>query len=370
MWKIIETYHNWEHIKNQFNWIQDMEGVPQDAIYHAEGDVETHTHMVLKALLSLPEFTALPEQEQHILAAAALLHDVEKRSTTVIESDGRITSRGHSKKGEFTARNILYKEIKAPFEIREQVAKLVRYHGLPLWAMEKYNPNKAVIKASLEVNTKLLSILAKADVLGRVCQDQADLLYRIELFIELCKENKCFGMARKFSDNFSKLFYFEKEESFPDYQAFNDSNFEVILMSAIPGTGKDTYINKHLKDLPMVSLDDYRRKWNIKPTDKSGTGKVVQAAKEEAKTYMRKQQSFVWNATNLTRELRKVLVQFFRTYNATVKIVYLEVPYKRLLSQNRDRAYAVPEHVIERMIRKLEVPAQWEAHHVEYLIEN
>ena len=64
-------------------------------------------------------------------------------------------------------------------------------------------------------------------------------------------------------------------------------------MTAVPGSGKDTYIKKQLKDLPMISLDDFRRKWKIKPTDKSGTGKVVQAAKEAAKVHMRKQESFV-----------------------------------------------------------------------------
>lgn len=363
MWKIINSY-DWELIRKEFSWIRDMQAVPQDPIYHAEGDVEIHTRMVLEALLALDEYQALNEQEQHILAASALLHDVEKRSTTVLEENGRITSRNHAKKGEYTARSILYRSIKTPFHIREQVAKLVRYHGLPLWAMEKPKPSKSVIRASLEVNTAHVALLAKADVLGRICNDQEELLYRIDLFKELCKENDCYGKPKPFMDDHTKFFYFEKEDLSPDFQAFDDTKFDVTLMVAIPGSGKDTYIGKYLKDLPMVSLDDFRRKWKIKPTDKSGTGKVVQAAKEAAKEHMRKQQSFVWNATNLTRELRKVLVRFFRTYGAKVKIIYIEVDYHTLLNQNKNRQHAVPETVIERMINKLEVPAAWEAHEV------
>ena len=57
--------------------------------------------MVCEALLQLPEFQALGEQEQHILFAAAMLHDVEKRSTTKRESQGgkeRIVSPNHAKK--------------------------------------------------------------------------------------------------------------------------------------------------------------------------------------------------------------------------------------------------------------------------------
>ena len=112
-----------------------MAAVPQDPEWHGEGDVLTHTKMVADALFRLPEYQALDEQAQHILFAAALLHDVEKRSTTTSEErDGRIriVSPRHAKKGEHTARQILYCDLAAPFAVREAVAKLVRWHGLPL----------------------------------------------------------------------------------------------------------------------------------------------------------------------------------------------------------------------------------------------
>jgi putative nucleotidyltransferase with HDIG domain len=144
MWKIIENYQ-WDTIKQRFEWIRDMQNVPQDPIFHAEGDVETHTRMVLEALLELEEFKALQEQDQHLLIAAALLHDVEKRSTTVTESDGRITSKGHARKGKLTSRRILYLDVPTPFQIREQIVKLVRYHGLPLWVFEKEDPRKVAL---------------------------------------------------------------------------------------------------------------------------------------------------------------------------------------------------------------------------------
>ena len=94
-WKIHDST-DWEVLLQSFDWLQDMVGVEQDAIYHAEGDVANHTKMVLEELLQLPEYAALEEQQQVILVAATLLHDVEKRSTTVLEEDGRITSKGLS----------------------------------------------------------------------------------------------------------------------------------------------------------------------------------------------------------------------------------------------------------------------------------
>ncbi len=84
-----------------FQLVCRHENVPQDPEWHAEGDVFVHTKMVCEALLQLPEFQALSEQEQHILFAAAMLHDVEKRSTTKREIQGgkeRIVSPNHAKK--------------------------------------------------------------------------------------------------------------------------------------------------------------------------------------------------------------------------------------------------------------------------------
>ena len=141
--------------------------------------------MVMNELLALKVYQELHEQEQEILFAAALLHDVEKRSTTVKEEDGRITSKGHAKKGVFCSRSILFRNHTPSFEIKEQVAKLVRYHGLPIWIFEKPNPVKALYQASLEVDTKLLAILTTADLLGRISDDQEEMLYRVDLFLSL-----------------------------------------------------------------------------------------------------------------------------------------------------------------------------------------
>ncbi|GAL84207.1 hypothetical protein MYP_1435 [Sporocytophaga myxococcoides] len=322
--------------------------------------------MVTEALIGLDEFKMLNEQDQHILFASALLHDVEKRSTTVIEDDGRITSKGHAKKGELTARNILYTEVETPFFIREAIAKLVRHHGLPLWVFEKEDPVKAAISASLEVSTMHLSLLAQADILGRVCPDKDELLYKIELFSELCREHDCFGKAKQFRDNISKFFYLQRKESGVDFVPFNDTKFEVIMMAGIPGAGKDTYVKKHFPDLPVVSLDDIRRRLKIDPTDSKGNGTVIQEAKEAAKVYMRARKSFVWNATNITRSMREQLIDLFTSYGGRVKIIYVEVPYKVLLKQNENREYAVPLNVIQKMIQKLEVPSAVEAQEVLY----
>lgn len=359
---------DWEQLEAKFSWLRDMHEVPQDPIWHAEGDVFIHTQMVVNQLLALPAYQALDELSQHILFAAALLHDVEKRSTTsreMIDGVERIVSPRHALKGEYTARQILYQDIPTPFVIREQICKLVRLHGLPLWAIEKSNPTKEVIRASLTVNTEHLGLLAKADVLGRISSDQEEMLVRIEMFEDLCRLHQCFGQRREFASDYGRYLYLNREEISPDYEPYDDLKFTVYVMSALPGCGKDTYIQRHL-DLPILSLDDIRRERKIDPTDKKNNGRVIQMAKEKAKEWMRLRKSFVFNATNLTRDMRSRWISLFTDYGGRVKIIYLEVPYKQLMKQNHYRPYKVPELVIQRMIRKLEIPSPNEAHEIEY----
>ena len=362
---------DWHTMEQNFSWFAEMRGVPQDEQWHAEGDVFVHTQMVVEALLALSEFQELSEQDKHILLAAAMLHDVEKRSTTseeIINGQRRIVSPRHAKKGEQTARKLLYTQWNTPFVIREHIAKLVRLHGLPLWAIDKPNAAQMVIAASLQVNTKYLAMLAKADVLGRMCHDQADVLLRIELFQELCMEYDCWGRAYSFASNYGRFLYLNQKPILPDYQPFDDLVFDVYMMSALPASGKDTYVKQHFADLPMLSLDEIRRAHRIEPTDKKQASKVIQVAREQAKIYLRAKQPFVFNATNITREMRSKWLDLFHNYGARTHLLYVEVPYQQLLAQNRYRQYNVPESVIHKLLMKLEIPDYSEAHSLQYII--
>lgn len=366
MWTLTE-HKNWSDLR-KFPWVADMHGVPQSPVHHAEGDVAVHTQMVLQELQALPEYRSLPAQEQEILWTAALMHDIEKRSTTFTDEEGKIVSPGHAKKGALTARQVLYRDFAAPFALREEIVGLVRYHGLPLWVFEKPDPVKALLKASLEVNTELLVLLAKADVLGRICSDRQELLYKIELFRELCIEHDCLGKAKVFPNGLARFLYFRREDQSPDYVPYDKARSEIVLLSGIAGSGKDHYVRKHYPEYPVISLDDLRRRQKIRHHDAKGNGRIIQEAKEQAKEYLRSGVSFVWNATNITAQMREQLIDLFSVYEPEIRIVYLEVPYKTLLAQNRNRDFPIPAVAVEKMIDKLEVPKLWEAQEVEYSV--
>ncbi len=337
-----------------------MADCPQEPEFHAEGDVWTHTVMVLRALVALPEYTAQSPENQRLLLHAALLHDVAKPACTVIEN-GRVSSPRHAKVGEKIAREILWD---FDFSFRESVCALVRIHGLPLWGIEKIDPARAATLASWRARNELTYILSKADVLGRICDTQSELLYRLELYRELCLENDCFYEPRNWHSEHSRFRYYWSDETYPT-EIYDDTSYEVIMLCGIAGSGKDTVYKKQFAHLPLVSLDNIRLELKIKPDDKDGQGKVVQLAYERAREFCRKKQSFVWNSTNLTSDMRSRLINALRVYNPRFRIVYIEVAQNAIFERRRAD---IKMSVLERMIQQLEVPQQGEAHQVQYLV--
>ncbi len=338
-----------------------MKGCPQDPLHHAEGDVWIHVKMVCEALTSLAEWRSLPEVDREVVFAAALLHDVAKPTCTRTE-DGRISSRGHSLRGAIHARQILW-EHGADLVAREHVCALVRYHQIPFHMIERPDAQRMALRISQQVRCNFLAILARADALGRVCHDQEGLLVKIGLFEELCREQSCLDRPWQFPSALSRFEYFRREGRDPHYQAHDESKCEVILMSGLPGSGKDTWLQAHASEMPVISLDEIREELGAEPT--GSQSEVIQTARERARAFLRTGTNFAWNATNLTRDLRSQLVDLFTDYHARVRIVHVEAPYHTLFDRSDSRPRAIPHQAIKRMLNRWEVPDVTEAPIVE-----
>ena len=179
-----------------FPALEFARATPQDPRHHAEGDVWTHTMMVIDELLALPEYQAASRADQEVVFLAALLHDIAKYSTTVTDPvTGVIGSPGHSRKGAIDARIALW-DMGVPFGVREAICRMIGAHQAPFFAMEgsrRGAPEFVVRELSWQLDIRLLAMLAQADTLGRVCQDMRRSLDNIELFRELAREEKCYG---------------------------------------------------------------------------------------------------------------------------------------------------------------------------------
>ena len=367
-WEKIETSALRDHV-------DAMCHTPQSVRWHAEGDVWTHTRMVCESLVLMPEYRHLPQTQRQTLFLAALLHDVGKPMTTRQEGNDW-GAPSHSSKGALLVRYILWKEFgmcgtPELQAMREAVVLLVKHHSFPPYALEKEeNVRKMIsIAASAELvpdfSLKLLYLLAKADALGRECEDKDDFTAQVDLFAELAKEQGCYDGPVGFASDCTRRAYFSGVDVWPQQELYDETWGEVVLMCGLPGTGKDYWISKHCKDMPVVSLDDIRRSHKLSPEGPQGY--VASLGKEEAKTYLRKHQPFVWNATNLTVDIRRQLIDLFESYGASVRVVYLETDLETQLRRNAGREDRVPETIIDSMLSKLAVPEVQEARCVQWL---
>jgi len=353
---------------------EQLKGTPQDPKFHGEGDVFTHTMLVYKSL----DLSSLSERQASILKISSLLHDIGKIRTTQI-AGSEITCPNHSVVGARMAREILWKKFRLvgtedAVSFRESIVSLVRYHGFPPHALKDLDGLAKLYRiVSMqflipEFDLELLYRLSKADMEGRICEHKEESLHEVDCFHYLTEVEGVLGSTGhlgkdKYSDH--KFLGFKTGDC-KEPALYDDTWGEVILMCGLPGTGKDTYIQKNFPERPVISLDEIRKELKLRPG--SDNGKVIQTAKERAKSMLRSKKSFVWNATNLGKSTRAQLVDLFEQYKARVKIVYLETTAEEQYRRNHSREDIVPEGVMERMVESLILPEYYEAQEVEWKI--
>ena len=367
----------WEQVEGLLAGVcfSEMKNTRQNPVHHGEGDVYAHTRMVCRELTGNPAFFELPDMQKTALFLAAVLHDIGKVRTTRLE-DGSWVSPYHSAVGSRIARAFLWSDCsicgtRDAIGFRETVCALIRYHMLPGHLMDQEDPGRkartvaAVGETAAGFSWRLLCMLTEADVQGRIAEDIPKELERIELARMAAEEAGCLDGPYPFADGFTRRAYLAGRNVQPDQTLYDDTWGEVILLSGLPGTGKDTWIRQRHPDLPVVSLDGLRTRLGVRPTDSQGA--VIQAAQETAREHLRAKRPFIWNATDLTREKRQKLVALFERYGARVRIVYLETGLETRTERNQGRAAAVPESAVARMLEKTEPPTPDEAQTVEWI---
>ena len=354
--------------------ISPLADIPQNPIWHGEGDALTHTKMVCESLASDSEWLSLLERDRQILFLAALLHDIGKTSCTRLE-DGAWVSPRHSFEGAKIARRVLWLDFDMcgtteKLLTRETICQLICAHMAPVRVADLPMPERKVIHLSANghqtvyFTNRLLAILARADTLGRIAEDTKKSLDAIDFFSELALEQSCLDTPYPFVTSFERYTYLSGNERWPNASRYDDRWGRVIMLSGLPGVGKDTFIHHNLSHLPVISLDDIREELHISPH--MPQGQVVSAAKDRAAELLRKKQPFVWNATNLTPLVRKKQISLFQAYGASTQIVYLETNWQEQLHRNAARSSVVPERAILNMLEQLTPPLPSEAQEISW----
>ena len=356
---------SWEEVRNSSTdeikswaggepWARAMANCQQDAEWHAEGDVWTHTLMVIDQIERLPEWPSFDRDSQLKLLFTGLLHDSGKPATTQIdEATGRTRSPKHSLASVSIARAVL-RDLGCELELREKIVGLVRFHGRPAFLLEKPDPAHEVIKLSWLVENRLLYLFALADLRGRQTTDMTRSEEKTELWKMVADENQCFDQPYRFANDQARFLFYRESLSSVYYVPREEYSCTVTLMSGLPGAGKDTWLAQNRPGLPVVSLDDLRDELDVPATGNQGS--VIQAARELCRVHLRSRRDFAFNATNTVLQTRRRWIDLFCDYGARIELIYVEPAMAAILERNGRRQERVPKRVIDRLLHKLEPP--------------
>lgn len=363
---------------------------PQDPTWHGEGDVSTHTGLVLAEAYDLADREALGPDDRLVLVLAAALHDLGKALTTRRAEDAsgqaRIISPRHADRGRSYMAYRL-PELGLSYPVTQAVMALVGHHhdlGRTLTA----GSERTYRRLARQVNLPLLYLLEVADTRGRVAADRESKLEDLDLFCLGAEEYGVWdnpepyrewaevidGNLAAFPPAYRDLV---REGGILDYEEgltqtpeeaiargyAARAGFPQLVVTCGPsGSGKSAWVAEHLPDYDVVSLDLLREELAGKRADQSVNGRVLQEAKERLKASLRAKRRVVWDATNTRRDFRGIPLRLGFDYGALTTLVVFQPPLSTIFERNPARTHAVPAHVVASQVENAEFPYLTEAH--------
>ena len=133
----------------------------------------------------------------------------------------------------------------------------------------------------------------------------------------------------------------------------------MTVLSGLPASGKSTLARAmEAEGAARISVEDRLDAGEER-------GRAVQDAKEALRAALREGRDAVWDATMLTRTLRRQVLGLAEKYGARTRILAVELPETERAARNAARDRPVPDDAVAGMLRAWEMPTADEALWVE-----
>lgn len=131
-----------------------------------------------------------------------------------------------------------------------------------------------------------------------------------------------------------------------------------LMLVGIPASGKSTIAKELVEDRDDVvihSSDELRVELFGDINNQSNNGELFNELNKRIKNDLRSGRHVVMDATNISRKRRKGLLQQLPK-NIEKVACYVNTEYKDVVRQNQERERVVPQHVIDKMYKTLQIP--------------
>lgn len=134
-----------------------------------------------------------------------------------------------------------------------------------------------------------------------------------------------------------------------------------IMAIWLPGCGKTTYYNNKLKDdYVHLSSDKLREEMFGDVNDQEHNTEVFDEMLRRTKKHLKEWDNVYYDATNISAKRREHLLKQIERLVWEKECLFFAIPIEVVKERNKNRDRVVPEYVIDRMFKCIEIPAKEE----------